>query len=333
MSKGNVSTTVSTTLSPGNTRAGSARHFQIVVNEAALPFYEDIKAYLYHWKALNYYLCTEHVGGPNKHYHIYVQYTSPIKMKYDELHGAHVEKCFGTPQQNYDYLMCQDEKHPEEGITAVVIDEDGTIRKSGRCPTIREVMKMTPEQRLDELPINYYNIVKKMNDEEANDIDIDDWHKDVEVVWITGPSEAGKSKLAQDICRNKGIKKFNLVKHVNDFWTGTGTKKTDTAIYDDFRDSHMKASEFINFIDYNKQIMNIKGGMRINDYKHIFITSVQRPDDIYRNLGNEPKKQWMRRMKVIDLYKINNIPYIVPKEEESTRLNPFVEEEPVVYDC
>lgn len=326
MSKEKVSATPSTTHSPGNTNAGSARHFQVVVNEAALPHYEDIKAYLCHWKALNYYLCTEHIGGPNKHYHIYVQYTYPVKMKYTELHGAHVDKCFGTPQQNYDYLMCQDAKHPEEGITAVVIDEEGTIRKSGRCPTIREVMKMTPEQRLDELPVNYYNIAKRMNDEQANDITVDDWHKDVEVVWITGHSGAGKSQLAKSIMKNKKVEKFNEVKYVNDFWIGTGSESVKTAVYDDFRDSHMKASEFINFIDYNKHCMNIKGGKRTNDYNLIIITSIQHPNEIYRNMSNEAKEQWLRRIKIIDLNKFDEKPI------EDKPLNPFVEEEPIVYD-
>ena len=49
------------------------------------------------------------------------------------------------------------------------------------------------------------------------------------------------------------------------------------ALYDDFRDSHMKPSEFINFIDYNVHGLNIKNGEIQNNYKYIIITSVQDP--------------------------------------------------------
>ena len=72
---------------------------------------------------------------------------------------------------------------------------------------------------------------------------------------------------------------------------------------DDFRDSHMKPSEFINFIDYNIHNLNVKGGSVRNLYSTIIITSVQRLDCIYLNMANdEPRQQWERRIKVIDLY-------------------------------
>lgn len=291
-------TTIETTTCPaGNTKA-AGRHFQIVVNDKVLAQYESIKAYLSHWKGLNYYLCTEHVGSPNKHYHIYVQYQYPVKMNYSKLLGAHVDKCYGSPQQNYRYLMCQDEKHPEEGVHAEIIDEWGTLRNAGGR-TIKDVLEMSKEERND-LPIQYYNIVKNINTSQENDIKVDDWHKDIEVVWITGHSGAGKSQLAKAILKNKKIETFNELKFDGNFWLGCGSNST-AAVYDDFRDSHMRASEFINFIDYNKHNMNIKGGVKRNDYSLIIITSIQDPDMIYSNMPAEAKQQWLRRIKVIDL--------------------------------
>ena len=64
----------------------------------------------------------------------------------------------------------------------------------------------------------------------------------------------------------------------------------------------MKANEFIKFIDYNSQQMNIKGGSVMNNFKLIIITSIIRPDDIYRNVPAESKVQWMRRIQVIDMW-------------------------------
>ena len=101
--------------------------------------------------------------------------------------------------------------------------------------------------------------------------------------------------------KNEGVKEFSIVKFENPFYHGV-TDGKGVAIYDDFRDSHMKASEFINFIDYNKHKMNVKGGSVMNNFNRIIITSVQRPEELYRNMDEEPKKQWLRRIEVINLF-------------------------------
>lgn len=77
-----------------------------------------------------------------------------------------------------------------------------------------------------------------------------------------------------------GIEEFEEVKYENGFWNGIGDG-TGCCVYDDFRDSHMKASEFINFIDYNVHNLNIKGGNVKNNYNLIIITSVFPLNDIY----------------------------------------------------
>ena len=94
-----------------------------------------------------------------------------------------------------------------------------------------------------------------------------------------------------------------MVKYENGFWLGVGSAKI--ALYDDFRDSHLKASEFINFIDYNKHLLNIKGGSKMNDYNLIIITSVQPLHELYKNMSDEPKKQWIRRINNIELNDYN----------------------------
>lgn len=64
----------------------------------------------------------------------------------------------------------------------------------------------------------------------------------------------------------------------------------------------MVPSEFINFIDYNKHILNTKGAHVRNNYSLIIITSVQSPMEIYKNsLSYESREQWLRRIKIIDL--------------------------------
>jgi len=93
----------------------------------------------------------------------------------------------------------------------------------------------------------------------------------------------------------------DMIKYCNCFYLGT-SRMAKVAIYDDFRDSHMKPSEFINLIDYNKHWLNIKGNSILNDYLIIIITSVQKLSKIYRNVDDEPRAQWERRVQVIDMF-------------------------------
>ena len=113
-----------------NTKSGKA--FLLTVNEKSLEFYQDIFDYLNNLKNRNYILVTEHIGQENKHYHIYVQYENSRRLSLAKLHGAHVEKCFGSAQKNIDYCKCEDEKHKSLGVTAVLIEEEGEPKMNGR---------------------------------------------------------------------------------------------------------------------------------------------------------------------------------------------------------
>lgn len=298
------------TPSPGNTTPGEgvvvqARHFQLTINEVEK--YSKIKNYLMGLKNINYFIsCREFAPTTNKeHIHIYIQFEKPFRLSSKKVLNCHIEKCRGTPQQNQDYIN-------KDGD---IIDEWGEMRKSGNY-TIENVKKMTKEER-NELPLNYYNIINKMNMEEANQLTLEDFSKKTKVIFIYGESGVGKTNMAKDLIKKyfdeNNVSTFNLIKYENNFWIGV-SELSEVALYDDFRDSHMKPSEFINLIDYNVHPMNIKGGAIKNKYKYIIITSVQNPDEIYKNVEGEPRKQWMRRLKIIHIIgqmgELNQIVYV-----------------------
>lgn len=285
-----MATSIATTPLAGNTiqpmvKLPKARDWQLTLNE--VDKYNDLKGYLTGLKSNNYYIACKEIAPTtgHEHIHIYVQFTNSISLSIKKTCGAHIEKCRGTPQQNVEYIK-------KDGN---ILDEIGTVRKSG-CPSIADVKKMTHEER-DELPIQYANVVRHLNEESEESIDIDDIHKEVKVYYIYGESGVGKSKRAYELAKELGFTKIHQVKHESTFWHGLG-HGMGCAIYDDFRDSHMKASEFINFIDYNVHPMNKKGGSVLNRFDTIIITSVQDPVKIYSNMDDEPRKQWMRRIKV-----------------------------------
>ena len=284
------------------TQTKTSKAYLLTLNQPE--FYEKVKNYLYGLDSLNYFISTLEKAPEtgHEHIHIYAQFRQSIKLSLKKLCGAHVDKCYGSPQQNVDYI--NKKKEPEKRGT--ILDEWGELKLKGGY-TIKDVKQMKKEDR-DDLPIQYYKIIKDINLLEENDIDIDEIYKpELEVYYIWGPSELDKSKNALLFAKKKGYQKINMVKYHNGFWLGIGTSKC--AIYDDFRDTDMDPNEFINFIDYNKHVLNIKGGSVKNEYQLIIITSAQDPQFIfeYKQVKEETAKQWLRRMTVIDATDTDNL--------------------------
>ena len=280
----------------GNTKADltklKAVNYMLTLNDVSV--YEFLADNLKTYKSLSYLLAYKEKAPStgHEHIHIYIHFRVPIKLSNKKTLGAHIDVCRGTPQQIIKYVS-------KDGD---LVEEWGERPKQGG-KNIKEIKEMTKEDR-ELLPINYFNIVEKINQEENANIDIEDLKKDVKVYYIQGDPGVGKTEKMKAIVRENKEKygtKINMLKYENNFWIGVGTAKI--GIYDDFRDSHMKASEFINFIDYNKHFMNVKGGSKLNNYELIIITSVLGIDEIYDKFTEEGKNQWMRRVEVIDMGK------------------------------
>lgn len=244
--------------------------------------FEEVKKYLTEKPSFQYGLAAKEEAPTtgHKHIHFYVQFNKPTTIQKSKLLGSHLDICKGSPQQNINYVK-------KDGD---IIFEQGTPKLKGGA-SIKEVMEMKPEERLN-LPACYYNICQKIKAEEEKDLKGDEMYKEMKVHWYWGDSGLGKTRRAY---KEIGSRTFNEVKFDGNFWHGAKEGGT-IALYDDFRDSDMKPRELINFIDYNKHIMNIKGGSCRNTYTEIFITSIQSPEEIYKNVEGEPRRQWLRRL-------------------------------------
>lgn len=284
------------TIETGNTRRGfklRGRHFQLTLNE--IDKYDELKDYLTKYSTLKYLIsCRETAPTTgHKHIHIYVQYSQPKTLDSENLIGAHLEKCYGTPKQCRDYII-------KDGN---IIDEIGEFKTNGGIcgHTIADVMKMSEEEMYKMADYKYYNVIQKIiNDRKKLTIKTH-YKEDMQVVYIIGGSGLGKSKVGYKIINKLVVPdaQFDEVSYCNGFWIGV-SDNCDVCMYDDFRDSVMRPCEFIRFIDYNKHILNIKGGQLINNYKTIVITSKQPPWELWIN-SNEERKQWLRRMKVYEI--------------------------------
>lgn len=270
------------------TGSWKGRNFLFTLND--IDHWDELKEYVTGLDTFNYGIATLEKAPTtgHKHIHFYAQMKNPCTLSKKEIPWVRIDKCRGSAQQNIDYI--KKVKEPEK--RGEIIFEEGTPKHKGG-PTVKELREIPKEQR-EELPGCYINIVNKLNAEEAKDIPIDSMHKNVKVYYIWGPSGIGKTERAKKMFKEAGFTTINLVKFDGNFWAGT-KEQEGAALYDDFRDSHMKPSEFINFIDYNIQLMNVKGGGHKNLYTYIIITSVQDPKEIYKNVEGEPRKQWLRR--------------------------------------
>lgn len=262
------------------------RNFLFTLNN--IDNWDTLREYITKKPSFNYGIaCLEKAPTTgHKHIHFYAQFRSVVDIYRSKTGDARIDKCKGSAQKNIDYVKKTNE--PEK--RGEIIFEEGDPNKKGGA-TIADIKKMEKEER-EQLPAIYYNIVKQVNQEEQKDLKGDEMFKEMKVHWYWGDSGLGKTRRAY---KEIGSRTFNEVKFDGNFWHGA-KEGTTIALYDDFRDSDMKPRELINFIDYNKHIMNVKGGSIRNTYTEIFITSIQSPEEIYKNVEGEPRKQWLRRL-------------------------------------
>ena len=123
--------------------------------------------------------------------------------------------------------------------------------------------------------------------------------RNLEVVYIYGKSRSGKTTAA---------KYFASKLNYDYFVSGSGEDILDgydneeCIILDDFRGGTMKFSELLKFLDNNtgSSVKSRYYNKNINYCKVIFITSVFKPEELYRmfeDSGQEPIEQLMRRLK------------------------------------
>lgn len=243
--------------------------------------------------------CTEEHDG-KWHGHYYVYYKNPrtwkqLKSYFGE--KSHIE----IPYNNtgiIDYIMGRGE---HANSKSNMIEKGKSPCDNGKHISVQQALSMTNAEMCELDDHKDVISIMKVRNLMDDGIDLNDWHKNIKVTYIYGPSGVGKSTKAKNILKEEQYKKAHIIKYESTFYHGIGNGY-GAAIYDDFRDSHMKPSEFINLIDYNRHYMNIKGGTVMNNFERIIITSVQNPRYIYAGINDEePRLQWLRRMEIIDL--------------------------------
>lgn len=309
--------TYNTYLAVGNTKEATAisqttlndykirvKNVIITIPETKFWAMNEIIDYIQHYKNFKYILICEHNGPEKVHRHLYAQYENTTTLSSLKLYNCHIEKSFGSAQSCIKYLKAEDDKHIKLGVKSTLIYENGQMSERGGN-RIGDIKKMSDDE-INNLPTCMYNVVQKIRPQPK--IKLNEWHKKVKVYYINGTvSGIGKTLSIYRILmlNHRDEEGITEIKHIGEFWHGvSGEEVGGVAVYDDFRDWHMSHNEFINFIDYHIHNLNFKGGSSKNKFDFIIITSIQPLNEIYKNIP-EDNKQWIRRVKNIDLDKIN----------------------------
>lgn len=275
-------------------RPNKSRRYQLTLNEPSN--YKIVLDYLTKKKSFKYLISCKEEAPTTKHehIHIYVCYSNSVRLSLDKVCRAHVESCRGNHQQNKDYILKGGKP----------LDEIGTEPHQGMSHTVSELLEVEDPTELPGRLFKTWKDVKSWNQSQKKKRI---YCPNKEVYFLWGDSGAGKTKWVFEHIGEE--EPFDRVRFQQGFWQGLSIDRSvRIAWYDDFRDSHMHPSELISFCDYYQNNMNYKGGSMLSHYDKIFITSVQNPANIYPNMRDEePKQQWLRRIKVIHFDKDGSV--------------------------
>lgn len=284
----------------------SAYNFCCEINPEVIPRLDEVIAYFKKFEP-NYILVGSHIGSSQGlHYHLYAQYPKKRHLTFGKRTtcGAHCETSYGSAQANVKYIRCQDEKHLEEGVTyGGDYLEEGVMRLNGGFHDMRaaDVADMTYEEMCDLTPMQFLmasKVKKEMKQLKADNAFVDElrqlkengpsWRPAREVIYVTGPSDAGKTtgaewkEVSDDKCPIENMGKLSFDK--NGFGhTHNVNENTKVLFVEEFRDSMMDLNKFLEFTDKGVTSINIKGGdISLNSVERIYLCSLKPLSTLYR---------------------------------------------------
>lgn len=276
-----------------------ARWFLLTLNQPER--YEALKKYLTERKTFEYLVSANEVGDKkeHKHMHILACFNQPCILTVKGLQGAMV-----ATKNKKNVTWTREGAHDYVTKDCEIVEKIGEWHQQGRkivqqLSKINDPSELCPSEFNNWLKIRSFStgITKQML-----------YNPDIEVVYIWGDSGVGKSRYVYNHIPDD--ERVDRVRYSGHFWQGVSFDPTiRIAWYDDFRDRHMPPDEMINFCDYYRNQLDVKGGQIVAHYDKIFITSVQDPTTLWPNMQNEePKRQWLRRMKIVRLNRLGENP-------------------------
>lgn len=257
---------------------------------------------------LRYILIGKHDGPKLEHYHIYAQYTSTHTFHSADFDYAHIKK-ISSAIATVKYIKCEDKKHIKKGIQCDIYLEEGEQPHQGR-KTLSELMKLSNEERKQLPPCQLLSLIKCESIIKESEM-IDKWLEvqNLTVEWHTGEPGTGKTYYAKQEGKKYRLKNLDVCVieyDKNGFAHKLGNDTAQLLILNEFRDSCMKFTDFLEITSNEHQYNSKHGGFYMPNLQKIIITSIQKPNEIYKNIHENRQQIYRRITKIYEHYKVNN---------------------------
>lgn len=294
-------------------------------HEAAIEALKNIK---YNYLLIGGYEQGETQAEEKKHFHAFVQFDKIIGLKriltklnkFGHLDIIHKGK--SEDIKNYCIKLEKDGfKVKEKFENQKIIFEDGEFKNEcyGAGARTDILTKIKNNKTINEfieneteLYLKYRNgindIYRKKNLKNNLEILAKRRHQKILVEYHTGKSGSGKTYYLEEM-EEKEAKENEHIAEIqpvnNEFWEVVAGTEEDIEILfiNEFRDGDIKLNKFLQILE-GRGSLPIKGGsLNLMKLKKIYIASIKKPWDIYRNQNEDVKGQIKRR---ITIYKHKN---------------------------
>lgn len=237
--------------------------------------------------------CRDTTKSGQEHLHFVLFYKNPVSFSRIKslLPGAHIEKPWNVNDAiNYIKLNKKERKYD--------ILEQGDMPKDARFKKVKDLKDVD----IKDVPIQYYNVKRRFDDEELAEETFNDMLQEVEedslkapnIYYLTGGSGRGKTytayRLALKMYEKEEIGKLTI----NNNFFDVIRPHAKCFVIEEFRPSQLHASAFLQLTDKYGYRCNTKGGFCTLRPECIIICSIVKPNELYSN--EEINEQFLRRI-------------------------------------
>lgn len=229
------------------------------------------------------------IGTPHVQGYVVFKHQKRMATLKKWLDRAHFEKALGTHLQNVKYCSKEDTSPFEKGIRPVDTKNKIAAKKILKSDPINGPRILATQRMLKGM-----NLEKNM----LGEVLIDQLQKP-KIIYIHGASGTGKSYYAiKEAVMEYGMNNVSTIRFDKSGFAHCSDPQAECLVWMEFRPSCLDAVTFLEFTDGYGMHLNVKHGSIYIRPKCIYICSILKPEEIYRE---EINVQFQRRItKIID---------------------------------
>lgn len=288
--------------------------------------HEEIKAVLSKIKGKLYWCMCDEIGGKTNCYHTHLFLFRPSPFKFSQIKKmfpqAHIDYCFGTNQQNRDYIRKEgDYENSEKALTNL----KDTFEENGECPEENQGARndLTELYEMIRADMSTYEILET-NPNYIKQLDKIDHVREIlryeefkdkrrlnlEVEYWYGKAGIGKSRTIRD---RYGDANIYCVSDNRNPWDGY--RGQDIVLFDDFRSHMFDITDMLRWTDVYPLELPCRYRNKQACYTKIYFTSNVSFDSMYTSIQEYDPETWKafcRRFSCIKRFESGeNGPHIV----------------------